>query len=83
MTDLALTDTLSNASEKFDQRKNLRPWPRGVSGNPGGLVQNGKRYQALHGRLKAELGELNAIEAALLDRAVVLLVRRPRSDAEP
>ena len=28
MTDLALTDTLSNASEKFDQRKNLRPWPR-------------------------------------------------------
>jgi hypothetical protein len=25
---------------------------------------------------------LNAIEAALLDRAVVLLVRRPRSDAD-
>lgn len=83
MTSLAVSDALSEALQKFDQRRNLKPWPKGVSGNPGGLLQNGKRYQQLHSRLKAELGgDLTAIEDALLDKAVTLLLRRPRSDAD-
>jgi hypothetical protein len=82
MTDLVLSDALSGASEKFDHRQNLRPFPKGVSGCPGGRVQSGMRYQTLHSQLKAELGELNAIDAALLDRAVVLLLRKPRSDGD-
>ena len=56
---------------------------KGVSGCPGGLRSNGKRYQHLYSGLKAELGgDLTAIEDALLDKAVMLLLRKPRSDAD-
>jgi hypothetical protein len=78
----SISDTLSAAPQKFDQRKNLRPFPKGVSGCPGGRVQSGMRYQTLYRELEAELGELNAIDAALLDRAVVLLLRKPRDDGD-
>jgi hypothetical protein len=78
----SISDALSEAPKKFDHRKNLKPFPKGVSGCPGGRVQSGMRYQTLYGQLKAELGELNAVEAALLDRAVVLLLRKPRNDGD-
>jgi hypothetical protein len=83
MTDLTLTEALSETADRRPHMKNLHPpWRKGVSANPGGLRERGKRYQQLHGQLKAELGELNAIDAALLDRAVILLLRRPKSDAD-
>jgi hypothetical protein len=83
MTDLALTDALSDTSEQFDQRKNLRPWPRGVSGNPGGLRSNGKRYRALYQAQEAALVDhhgrpLSPREALLLDELVDLKLRKPR-----
>jgi hypothetical protein len=53
MNDLALSDAFSDVPEKFDQRKNLKPWPKGVSGCPGGLRSNGKRYRALYATQEA------------------------------
>ena len=70
-------------TEATDRRlQNLQLWRKGTSPNPGGL-QRGKRYTELHGKLLAELGgNLTAIEAVLLDKAVTLLLRRTKNNAD-
>lgn len=84
MTNLAISDATSDAgSAPRSQNKNLTPFKPGQSGNPAGVAGHGKRHQELYSGFKAELGgELDTIEDALLDKAVTLLLRRPRSDAD-
>jgi hypothetical protein len=74
-------ETVNAALERHAQCQNLKPWPKGVSGNPGGLRSNGKRYRALYEAQEAALvahhgRALTARETLLLDELVDLKVRK-------
>jgi hypothetical protein len=82
LTDLITRDPTDQPTDD-PRRKNLMPpWPKGTSGRTGHSPR-GKRYDELHAKLEAELGgNLTTIEGVLLDKAVTLLLRRPRNDAD-
>src|SRR5690242_11944678 len=84
MTDLVVSGTLSEASERHHQTKNLTPWPKGVSGNPGGVAGAGKRfnerYSALRAELEADGVALTERERVALEMAVRLSLRAPKDD---
>ena len=53
---------------------------KGRSGNPGGRPSNGKRFRQLRADLAADLGDdLSAVDSALLDQAVGLLLRAEKA----
>ena len=54
---------------------NLQPYKPGESGRN----RHSKRYVELYGKFAAELGKLNAIDAALLSQAVNLMCRAERA----
>jgi hypothetical protein len=63
---------------------NLRAWPKGMSGCPGGKRQNGKRYRALYEAQEAALiahhgRRLSPREALLLDELVDLKLRKTKT----
>ena len=55
-----------------------RQFTKGVSGNPSGSTRS-KRYVELYDKFAVELGELNAIDTALLGQAVTLMCRAERA----
>jgi hypothetical protein len=71
-------------SEKAAAKRlaNLRPFKPGQSGNPGGRLSNGKRYQELFAAIAGEFGgesELTAMEREFVSRAAEQLRRAERA----
>lgn len=60
-----------------------RPFPKGVSGNPGGRLSVNERHRERFTELEAELGgDLTAHERVLLDQAVGLSLRKAQDHAD-
>lgn len=72
-----------NASVR-PQNRNLRPFPKGVSGNTSGVAGGGRRFSERYSALQAELEAagvpLTVREHMDLETAVRLSLRRPKDD---
>jgi hypothetical protein len=82
MTAIASMAASEKAAAAAKRLANLRPFKPGQSGNPGGRLSNGKRYQELFAAIAGEFGgesELTAMEREFVSRAAEQLRRAERA----
>jgi hypothetical protein len=83
MAEFAVSDALNNQAEG-GRPENLRPWPRGVSGCPGGRHGLRRRLEAEQGAaLASHLGRpLKTPETIMVKALVAAMMAKPENAAE-